>query len=186
MEKKEGSLLKYNIQILSKVECVQYSARELDDNCIIISINDSNYTTTICHNPKIKGILNLEFDDIPKTVNGLKLMTKSDTEQIKSFIDKYKQDVFDIVIHCTAGISRSGAVGCCLARYLNGDDLYLFLTGKYLPNEYIYKELCETLGLDFDLKIFNEKLRLSNQVCKEKLKSYGKLGLDLSNMFILD
>ena len=116
--------MKYIIKIMSKTECTVYSKKELDNKCIVISINDTDNNTIIYDNPKIIDVLRLEFDDITKPIHTFTPMNLSHTKEIKAFIDKYKSDVCEIIVHCTAGISRSGAVGCCLAQYLNGDVTY--------------------------------------------------------------
>lgn len=54
--------MEYNIKIMSKQECTLYSTKYLDDDCIVISINDSNCNTVIYNNSKIKDILKIHFD----------------------------------------------------------------------------------------------------------------------------
>lgn len=179
--------MKYNINILSRHECILLSTRDLEEDCIIISINNSGEKTPIFDNTHIKGVLALTFDDITlefvnKGSKG-KLMELSDVEKIKTFIDTYKNTITNIYIHCTMGISRSGAVGCILARYLNGDDMYLFKTGKYLPNEYVYKLMCDTFDLIFDKEDFKIKRKISSKKCHEDLKGYGDFGINLDDMF---
>lgn len=179
--------MKYNIDILSRHECILLSTRDLDEDCIIISINNSGEKTHIFDNPHIKDVLALTFDDITlefvnKGSKG-KLMELSDTEKIKEFIDTYKNTITNIYIHCTMGISRSGAVGCVLSRHLNNDDMYLFRTGKYLPNEYVYELMCNTFGLTFDKKEFKRKKQISSKKCHENLKGYGDFGINLDDMF---
>lgn len=156
--------MKYDIKIMGKEECTAYSLKNLKSNCIIISINDSGYDTVIHENFKIIDVLSLEFDDINIPINNMKLMTIDDGYKIKSFVDKYKSSVNKIVVHCTAGISRSAAVGCCLARYLNGDDTYLFKTGKYMPNKFVYKCLCNALSIEYNDEVFEGKQLLSNKI----------------------
>lgn len=155
--------MRYDIKIMGKEECTAYSLRKLNLNCIIISINDSGYNTIIHENLKIIDVLTLEFDDIGIPIENLKLMTMDDGYKIKNFIDKYKDSINNIVVHCTAGISRSAAVACCLARYLNGDDTYLFEIGKYIPNKFVYKCLCNALNIDYDEESFEEKQLLSGK-----------------------
>lgn len=155
--------MRYNIEIMGKDECTMFSEETLDNNYIIISINDSGHNTTIYSNPKIKDVLALTFDDIELKEHEdgfIKLMEVSQGERIKSFVDKYKGYVNNIVVHCTAGISRSGAVGCVLARYLNGNDEYLLKTGRYIPNKYIYKLMCEVFNLEYSDELFEEKLNI--------------------------
>lgn len=155
--------MKYNIEIMGKDECTMFSKETLDKDYIIISINDTGYYTTVYSNPKIKGINALWFDDITLKAHerdNVKLMLPSQAEKIKNFIDKYKGYVTNIVVHCTAGISRSGAVGCVIARYLNGDDEYLLKTGRYIPNKHVYKLMCEAFNLEYSDELFEKKLNV--------------------------
>lgn len=178
--------MKYNIDIMSKDKCKLFSTKELTDDCIIISINDTGYDTEIYNNKNIIDICKLWFDDIDNIKyedNDLKLMTKDQGKQIKDFVNKYKDRVKHIVIHCTAGISRSGAVGFVLARYLNGDDKYLWAKDRYLPNKHVYKLMCETLGLEYSDKLFKDRKRFRNRNNHYTIKSYGDYGIDLVEMF---
>lgn len=178
--------MKYNIQIMSKQECTLFSTKDLTEDCIIISINDTGYNTVIYDNEHIVDTLKLWFDDIWEKEHedeDLKLMRKTDAIKIKMFVDTYKNKINNIVVHCTAGISRSGAVGCVLARYLNGDDDYLLATGKYIPNKHVYKLMCETFGLEYSEELFKEKMKIRNKGNRDNLKGYGDYGLDLDDMF---
>lgn len=178
--------MKYNIKIMSKQECTLYSMKDLKEDYIVISLNDTGYNTVIYKNKHIVDTLKLWFDDIELEIpdeEDLVLMTNSDAEKIKEFIDTYKDEVNNIMVHCTAGISRSGAVGCVLSRYLNGDDEYLLEAGRYIPNKHVYKLMCETFGLEYTEEMFKEKLRIRNKGNRSNLKGYGDYGIDLDDMF---
>ena len=175
--------MKYNIQIMSKQECTLFSTKDLKEDYIIISINDTNHNTVIYDNKHIIDTLKLWFDDIDIPIPNCQMMTLSDSQKIKKFIDTYKDRVNNIVVHCTAGISRSGAVGCVLARYLNSDDSYLLSTGKYIPNKHVYKIMCEVFGLEYSEGLFKEKMKIRNKGNKNNLKGYGDYGMDLDDMF---
>lgn len=178
--------MKYNIQIMSKQEMTLFSTKDLTKDYIVVSINDTNYNTIIYDNKHIIDKIQLWFDDIwlkEHEDENLKLMCTAHADLIKMFIDTYKDRVNSIIVHCTAGISRSGAVGCCLARYLNGDDEYLLATGRYIPNKHVYKLMCGVLGLEFSEELFKEKLRARNKGNRNNLKGYGDYGIDLDDMF---
>lgn len=178
--------MKYNIQIMSKQECTLFSTKDLTEDYIIISINDTGYGTAIYKNKNIKDILYLWFDDIWEKEHedeNLRLMCDADADKIKMFVDIYKDKITNIIVHCTAGISRSGAVGCILARYLNRNDDYLLATGKYIPNKHVYKLMCETFGLEYSEELFKEKTRIRNKGNQNNLKGYGDYGLDLDDLF---
>lgn len=178
--------MQYNIQIMSKDEMTLFSTKDLAKDYIVVSINDTNHDTVIYDNKNIIDILYLHFDDIPHIIPKkpeLKLMHKHQAYSIKSFIDYYKDKINNIIVHCTAGISRSGAVGCALSRYLNGCDNYLLATGRYIPNKHVYKLMCEVLSLDYSEEMFKEKLRIRNKGNRSNLKGYGDYGIDLDDMF---
>ena len=56
--------MKYNIQIMSKRECTLFSTKDLKEDYITISINDTGYNTVIYDNEHIVDTLKLWFDDI--------------------------------------------------------------------------------------------------------------------------
>lgn len=175
--------MKYNIQIMSKDEMTLFSTKDLTEDYIVISINDTNHNTVIYDNEHIIDKLKLWFDDIDIPIPSYQLMLQIDAQKIKNFIDTYKDKVNNVIVHCTAGISRSGAVGCTIARYLNNDDEYLLATGKYIPNKHVYKLMCEVFGLDYSEELFKEKLRIRNRGNRSNLKGYGDYGIDLGDMF---
>lgn len=155
--------MKYKIEILSREECLNYISNKLETDCVVISINDTGFTTNFKENIRIRDILSLTFDDITLDIDGCTLFNKSISKEIKSFIDSYKQTVTQFIIHCTAGISRSAAVGFVISKYLNGDDTYLFETGRYIPNKLIYETMSNTFGLTYNEDEFCRKINMQNQ-----------------------
>jgi len=65
--------------------------------------------------------------------------------QIIKFADTNKTRSF--IVHCDAGISRSGAVGLFLTRYLGLDEAEFKQHNCILPNMYIYDVLAKKSGL---------------------------------------
>lgn len=172
--------MRFKIDIMSKGECILFSSKDLKDDCIIVSINDTNFDTVISENKRIIDIHKVWFDDIENAINPkLKLMTIDQAKGIKEFVDKYKNKVDNIKIHCTAGISRSGAVGCVIARYLNNDDNYIWATGRYLPNKHVYKTMCEAFNLEYSDKLFEYKTKLK----EGNLKFCNDYGVNINDMF---
>lgn len=83
-------------------------------------------------------MLTLNFDDIEHPQHGAKLMNEAQADAIIWFIEKHRNDVSTLLIHCFAGISRSKAVER-FAREMLGlpqqnDDYY---------NAYVYNTLKE-------------------------------------------
>lgn len=174
----------YNIDIKSKQQCIIFSTRDLKEDCVIISINCPGETTKIFNNKNILDICTLQFDDIEEQIDDLVLMTNEQAKKIKIFIDKYKDKVNNIVIHCAAGISRSAAVGCVIARYLNKTDDYLWQTGNFTPNKHVYRIMCKEFNIEFNEKEFNIKNKIKYK--KDKLNNlinYSNYGISEDDMF---
>jgi predicted protein tyrosine phosphatase len=102
------------------------------------------------------NVLVLRFDDVDDAEFGAQygqLMTDADAEAIARFAEV--DDPRPIMVHCTAGISRSGAIGACLNEYynkkrvLNEDEHALFWTWhrNINPNLHVMKLLWKRLDL---------------------------------------
>ena len=139
---------------------------------ILISIYSDTTGPLIVGEPdierlKIKGCIDVkafEFHDItqkkfkalkksyPKAKKQLKLFTESQAKDMLEYIDKYNNDDRDtmLVIHCEAGVSRSGAVGLFACGYL-GIDIVRFraLHPTINPNPYVYDTLCSVSKIKF-------------------------------------
>lgn len=95
------------------------SIKKLPENHVLISINQEEpeelFPLKIDRN--LPEVLTLRFSDITKPLDykGQMLypINKKQTLQLLEFIEKYKDKNF--IIHCAAGISRSGAV----AQFIN-------------------------------------------------------------------
>ena len=87
-----------------------------------------------------------------------KLFDETDAKQIISFVDKINSlDIPTLIIHCAAGISRSGAVGLFTCRYLKlNEDEFRKENENILPNFYILKTLNDVSGIDKDYVKFWE------------------------------
>ena len=179
--------MKYKIDIKSRNECIIFSTRDLKEDCVIISINNTGYDTNILKNKNIIDICKLWFDDIDNEKyedEDLKLMNIKQAIEIKNFVEKHKSKVKHIVIHCSAGISRSAAVGCVIAGYLNNTDNYLWQSGRYMPNKHVYKIMCEVFNLKYSDKMFKQKMNMKYKRDKlENLSFYSNYGVDLDDMF---
>jgi predicted protein tyrosine phosphatase len=176
----------YKIDIMDRDSCTEFSIKDLKEDCIIISINDTFEETTIHENKHIIDIKRLYFDDIEEDIPTYLFFSMNQALEIKDFVDRYKDKVNHIVVHCTAGISRSGAIGCVLARYLNGNDDYLLLTGRYIPNKHVYKTMSKVLNLEYSEKLFKRKRNLRNKGNRRNLNGYGNYGVYIDDMFDIE
>lgn len=94
----------------------------------IISIRDSNLINEPLFKETEKNILQLVFDDIDaeseedeifyKNYNKKQIPTKEHITAIKTFLKETHPNL--LLIHCHAGISRSGATGIIAGDYYNG------------------------------------------------------------------
>lgn len=137
------------------------SAEELEllQNYRIISLNSSSgsYAMPPFSNLKSQNLLCLTVDDILGKIRGLVLFDKKHANKILSFV---KGSKLPLIIHCRAGISRSGAVGEVLNWYFNSylqqnvDDFIAFYQEHLQidPNPYIRKVLLETFDRHLNLK----------------------------------
>lgn len=123
----------------SKAKKLSY---KLDKPTIIISITDPvKPLNTFANNANIVSILRLQFDDTDPDIlwkNEI-LMSKKDAENIKHFVETFKERAECILVHCEAGISRSSGVLAAIKKYMTGNDEDIFNNKKYCPNVYCYR-----------------------------------------------
>lgn len=91
---------------------------ELLQNYRIISLNTSRGSAAMppFSNLRSKNLLCLTVDDIVGKVRGMTLFNHEHAEQIWRFVENC---TLPLMVHCRAGISRSGAVGEVLNWYFN-------------------------------------------------------------------
>ena len=128
----------------------------LTDTYAVISIQDSHidgFGVTFAENQFCKGVLTLYFDDIVTEVDGAVLFDDDMADRIIEFIEKYKDAVDTLLIHCYAGQSRSRAVGAFAVEMLGGDNSKYFEEGT--PNQYIY-DVLESAWIRRQLNMLDE------------------------------
>ena len=89
-----------------------------------------------------KDILPIEIHDIDDVEmakkHGYKIMDIEQAKSIINFVEKYKDKVSTIVVHCHAGICRSAGCGAALLKIYNYDDSEIMMSDKYIPNKHVY------------------------------------------------
>lgn len=86
---------------------------------IFISITCPNEDDVIfANNEYILDIFRMKFNDLDVDTDGLKAPVQENFNGLKNFIDKYKDEVEEIVLHCAAGASRSPGCGLAICEYL--------------------------------------------------------------------
>jgi len=119
---------------------------------VFISINDSSgeyyHDPLFLHNHH--NVLNLWFDDVehdmqisPTNKDMTRAFTKEQATRIIEFLESNK-NCNTVLIHCAAGISRSGAVGRVALEYLGGDREYFKTNNNHIsPNVRVERMLNE-------------------------------------------
>lgn len=175
--------MKYKIQIMSEEEALDfYKNYNSNDKYLLISISDREGDLYFEQKENIK-VHQLYFNDIDKEISspGIKVMDYMQAEEIKRVvIQATKENISNIIVHCYAGISRSGAVGCVIARYLNGNDIYLWKQGGIHPNKLVYRLMCEVFDIKYSYHDFKYRRRISKRILDKRFADYG---IDINDMF---
>lgn len=102
----------------------KYHAAEIEptEGTVVISIGSPDESYTL--KPGWEDILRIEFDDvvkIPLGMSGHNIIAFCDAhaETIHAFIEKHTDK--DFLIHCSAGVSRSVAVGSFMREVFDAD-----------------------------------------------------------------
>lgn len=125
-----------------------------------------------CH-----AVIDVRFDDITDTSPAVGQSTHSGRKfilfdevharNIINFTNAVKDKFEIVVIHCAAGVSRSGAVGLWMCRYLGMNESDFHYTNRgIMPNMYVLNVLNEVSGL------------------RSRMKKYFKLGSPEDPIFI--
>jgi predicted protein tyrosine phosphatase len=120
---------------------------EPGENSMLISITDpASWRPTPAH--KFKEIHNFEFLDVEKNDQVLDEAMRCSQEQADELVrllQHAKDNRMNVVVHCFAGICRSGAV-CEVGVMMGFDD-----TGRFRsPNLLVKHRMMKTLGWTYD------------------------------------
>ena len=84
-------------------------------------------------------VLRLCFDDAVDTRFWQNLMTEEQADAICSFVLQYGREIDWLIIHCSAGVSRSPAVAAGILGGLRQDESAFYNDPDYDPNPYVYR-----------------------------------------------
>lgn len=133
-------------EVMNKKQARRYSFSSHEDKSIIVSISNWGEEDNSFHlgENNIKAILFLSFDDIEATNDKNEHpITKEDAKRVEKFVNKYKNKVDKIIVHCEAGVSRSAGVCAAIMKALNGDDWEIFDNPRFCPNMTCYNTVLE-------------------------------------------
>ena len=155
--------MKFEVMSCSNAE--QISNNFNIEDCVFISITSpmEQPANINVNNPHVKAVLRLNFDDAEPedklVFPYLTLMSKADAQAILTFVEKHKNNVSKIIVHCFAGVSRSAAVCAAIMLILTGDDMEIFNDSRFCPNMHCYRTVLETYFGSYDEKIADEKIK---------------------------
>lgn len=101
-----------------------------------------------------KNVLVLNFHDACDPGDSVILMSENDAMKVKKFVEKMDMTK-SLIIHCTAGKSRSYTTGFCLNVYLNRilennmeDYVWFINNNKGYINSWVKKQLFRVFGIE--------------------------------------
>lgn len=87
----------------------------------------------------IRAVLRLQFADVNR--GSPDCITAEDAEKVVKFVNRHKDSVYRLIVHCEAGQSRSAGVAAAILKYLTGSDAQIYDDPKYTPNSTCYREV---------------------------------------------
>lgn len=136
---------KMEVIILSRARARKYSYCPHNLKSALISINDIDQDFLNFNNNEdnnIRGVLKLRFDDV---TDGPGVINHIQAKQIATFVNYWSDKVDRIVVHCSAGVSRSAGCAAAILKYLTGDDTQVFKNYMYRPNMTVYRHVLNAL-----------------------------------------
>lgn len=88
-------------------------------------------------------VLRLCFDDADNRSFWQNLITEEQADAICWFVLRYAREIDTLIIHCTAGASRSPAVAAGILKGLRQDESPIWENPAYHPNPRVYRMVRE-------------------------------------------
>ena len=83
-------------------------------------------------------VLRLCFEDAMDADNGQNLITAEQAEAVCRFVLREKDEIDTLIVHCTAGVSRSAAVAAAVRKGLGESDEEIWNDPRYCLNGLVY------------------------------------------------
>lgn len=131
------------VKVMSQKNAIEYS-KTVNNKCVIVSItaplseNPDMELPVFANNLNILDVFRMQFNDYTYKVNELSIPERKDFIGLKDFIDKYRDEVDEIIVHCAAGVSRSAGCAVALSQYLSIED-NISNNERYKPNRLVYR-----------------------------------------------
>ena len=84
-------------------------------------------------------VLRLCFDDAEDSRFWQNLMTEEQADAICAFVLRYGREIDWLVVHCSAGVSRSPAIAAGILGGLRQDESEIWDNPGYQPNMFVYR-----------------------------------------------
>ena len=114
---------------------------------VVISIHDPDRCPArVRKQSGLRDVLFLAFHDAEPSEGTtlppeITLMTPEQARELCRFVERHKDDVGAVVVHCEQGMSRSPAVAAALCKLMGGDDGRFWR--EYQPNPHVYRLVLE-------------------------------------------
>lgn len=109
---------------------------------VVVSIHDPDRPKArIRKQSGVRAVLHVAFHDAEPVASmtlpsGVRLMSVDDAVAIWDFVNRHRDDVGAVVVHCEQGMSRSPAVAAAVARGWGLDESRFWK--RHQPNRYVY------------------------------------------------
>ncbi|MCK9154712.1 MAG: hypothetical protein M0P12_01210 [Paludibacteraceae bacterium] len=149
------------VYVLSRKDFVEHCKRvgkeafSYNDNVAVISIENmgEGWKHVLGNSPRV---LNVEFDDVLFDDGGFKAVTPETAKEIWNFLFRINKEADEkskdltLIVHCGAGISRSGGVGLFASELFEIPySEFKRLNPKVQHNGTVYSELLKACGLHY-------------------------------------
>jgi predicted protein tyrosine phosphatase len=137
-------------RVLEELSTSESNVEKLEDYVFISILNTDVIGDNVGYFKSNKSnVLILNFNDIEEDVEvspGIFSRTISNNQsmEIIEFINRNKEIIINgkCVVHCSAGVSRSGAVGLFINNYFSFDeDLFRYFNSNIIPNKTVLDAL---------------------------------------------
>lgn len=128
--------------IKSRFNAKEYTYLDIEKkDYLMVSISDrGTLANMFAKDPHMKDVCFLYFDDVDNTNKAMHL---EDAQRILETLDRCIEEIEEIIVHCTAGVSRSAGTCAALMKILTDDDSQIFDSPRFRPNKHCYRTVLD-------------------------------------------